>query len=106
MIPEVCQAICNALDDCVAFPKGNDFLEKAKDFNDLYDFPNEIGIIDRKHVAIRAPPKSGAWFRNFKQNYSINLMAACDARGRIIWASVGDFGEYFDSTIYFHPIIQ
>lgn len=95
MLPEVCGSICEALRDYVVFPMNNEWHELANQFNELYSFPNAVGIVDGKHIQIKSPSHSGAYFFNYKKCYSIVLMAVCDAVGKIIWASVGDYGKPF-----------
>ena len=55
----------------------------ARQFEDKWQYPNCIGVIDGKHIAIRAPPNSGSMFHNYKMFYSIVLMTVVkvDSRG-------------------------
>lgn len=99
ILPEVCGAICEALQDYVVFPRDEKWHKVTNQFNKLYSFPNAVGIVDGKHVQIKSPPHSGAYFFNLEKTYSIVLMAVCDAFGKIIWASVGDFGKAYASCI-------
>ena len=43
-----------------------DWLEIARDFEDFWDMPNIVGALDRKHIQIEAPAKSGTLLHNYK----------------------------------------
>jgi hypothetical protein len=58
------------------------------------------GSIDGKHIAIKCPPKSGSLYYNYKQYYSIILLAVCDANYKIIYASYGHYGHQGDAGIF------
>ncbi|XP_025155101.1 protein ANTAGONIST OF LIKE HETEROCHROMATIN PROTEIN 1-like [Harpegnathos saltator] len=79
IVAETCQAIWNILKDIV-FPECTEdmWIQKAKEFQDMWDFPNCIGAIDGKHVGLKAPPHSGSTFYNYKNMHSIVLMALAD----------------------------
>lgn len=82
-------------------------------FKDKWNFPNVIGCIDGKHVRIRCPSNSGSLFFNYKEYFSIVLLALVDANCKFIAIDVGSFGRegdagtiFFDltSSIRFHKI--
>lgn len=54
IVAETCQAIWNILKDIV-FPECTEdmWIQKAKEFQDMWDFPNCIGAIDGKHVGLK-----------------------------------------------------
>ncbi len=56
-----------------------EWQEVARQFADKWQYPNCIGAINGKHIAIRAPPNSGSTFHNYRMFYSIMLMAVVDA---------------------------
>ena len=56
-------------------PTERDFKRLSDDFWNLWDFPNCIGTIDGKHVRIKCPDNSGSLFFNYKQHFSIVLLA-------------------------------
>ena len=66
-----------------------EWQEVARQFEDKWQYPNCIGAIDGKHIAIRAPPNSGSMFHNYKMFYSIVLMAVVDALYRFLIVDVG-----------------
>ena len=61
----------------------------AEEFNDRWQYPNCIGAMDGKHVAIHAPAHSGSLYHNYRQFYSIVLLAVVDANYKFILVDVG-----------------
>lgn len=54
IVVETCQAIWNSLKDIV-FPECTEdmWIQKAKEFQNIWDFPNCVGAIDGKHVGLQ-----------------------------------------------------
>lgn len=76
------------------------WLSIAKDFEEKWDFPNCIGAMDGKHVAVKCPPKSGSTYFNYKNYFSIILFAIVDADYNFLYVDVGTNGRANDSGIF------
>ncbi|XP_045762735.1 uncharacterized protein LOC123865626 [Maniola jurtina] len=60
IVPEVCDALCDALKDWVKVPDSEEeWLQIAHDFENKWDFPHAVGALDGKHVVLQAPINSG-----------------------------------------------
>ncbi|KAL4091307.1 hypothetical protein QTP88_026010 [Uroleucon formosanum] len=81
-------------------PNSIDYKVKANEFYTKWNFPNCILAIDGKHVRIRCPNNSGSLYFNYKDYFSIVLMAMVDANYKFIAINVGSFGREGDSGIF------
>ena len=104
---EVSEAIVNNLwEDNVGkyFPSDEgEFLDKMVEMESLWQFPCCFGAIDGCHIPIKCPSggrEANKEYHNFKNFYSIVLMAIVDAKYRFIWASCGYPGNSHDSLIF------
>ncbi|XP_071576128.1 uncharacterized protein [Temnothorax nylanderi] len=102
-----CEAIWDVLKEKV-FPEitENLWIQKAKKFELLWDFPNCIGAIDGKHVQIQAPPKSGSTFYNYKNMHIIVLMALADANCCFTVVDIGAEGRRSDGGILQDSVLR
>lgn len=106
IVIEVCQAIWNSLQkNHMPVPNSENFQNIAKDFFDKWDFPNCLGSIDGKHIRIKCPSKSGSMFYNYKQFYSMVLMAIVDAKYRFTMIDVGAYGKDSDAGVFSNSTI-
>ncbi|XP_024893040.1 uncharacterized protein LOC112468198 [Temnothorax curvispinosus] len=101
IISETCDAIWNILKEKV-FPEiTEDFWrEKANEFETQWNFPNCIGAIDGRHMAIVAPPHSGSTYFNYKGTYNIVLLAIADANYCFTAVDIGAEGRRSDGGIF------
>ncbi len=106
IVNEVTSAIVSCLwKECVSvhMPKTeNEFKEKLLDMEELWQFPFSWAAVDGCHIPMKCPPggaNARKEYHNFKNFYSIILMALVDAKYRFIWASCGFPGNSHDSIV-------
>ena len=56
--------------------------------------------MDGKHAVIQAPAKSGSLFSNYKKNFSIVLLAFCDASYQFTAVDIGEAGKQSDGGVF------
>ncbi|XP_063529063.1 uncharacterized protein LOC134749074 [Cydia strobilella] len=81
-------------------PSPNDFKRIEQEFWHRWNVPNCAGGIDGKHCRIRAPKNSGSLFFNYKNYYSIVLLAIVDANCKFVAVDVGAYGKESDNGIF------
>jgi hypothetical protein len=69
------------------------FLQQA-------NFPICLGAIDDEHIRIVKPTKSGSLILNYKQFFSIVLLAVADAKYNYLYVDVGSYGKDSDSLTF------
>lgn len=86
-------------------PSTIDFKSKAAEFSCKWNFPNCILAIDGKHICIRSPNNSGSLFYNYKDFFSIVLLAMVDANYKFIVVDIGSYGKEGDSGIFLKSVM-
>ena len=95
------------------FPKREEnFRQALIDMESEWQFKFAFATIDGSHFPIKCPPggpEAMKQYHNFKNFYSVVLLALVDAKYRFIWAALGAPGNthdstYFQSTHLFHKI--
>ena len=103
IISETCQTILYVLNK-KGFIKGptskKEYLDIATEFNNKWNFPYCLGVVDRKHVIIQAPPRRDCTFFNYKKSFSIVLFAVCNANYEFILVDTGEAGRQKYGGIY------
>ena len=102
IIPEVCRAIVLEYKDelipCPSSPE--EWSPIAEEFKGRWNLPHVCGALDRKHVAIRRPARTGSLYHNYKGFFSLVLMALVDAQYKFIWIDCGGVGSMPDAQIF------
>lgn len=78
-------------------PTAETFKINAEKFAHRWNYPNAVGAVDGKHVRIKCPDNSGSAFFNYKQYFSIVLMALVDADCKYMAIDVGSYGTEGDA---------
>lgn len=104
-VGRILRKVCKVIWDTIreeSFPQFTEtrWKEIAERFQETCHFPNCLGAIDGKHVRIRKPKLSGSLFHNYKNYFSVVLLAVADADYKFIYIDVGAFGKDSDSTIF------
>lgn len=83
-------------------PTTGQLRENADKFFNRWNFPNCVAAIDGKHVRIKCPINSASAFFNYKDFFSIVLLALVDADYKFVAVDVGSYGREGDAgkTIY------
>ena len=101
IVPETCLAIWEEMGpDQMTMPSPEQWRQRALEFGDDWQFPNCVGAIDGKHVALEKPADSGSTHFNFKGFFSIVLLAVVDAKCRFSYISVGGLGQESDGGVW------
>lgn len=82
-------------------PPTEDIWKKnANDFEAKWSYPNCIGAIDGKHIRIRCMKNTGSLCYNYKDFYSIVLLAIVDANYKFVAVDVGSYGREGDAGVF------
>ena len=77
-----------------------EWLDVASRFEEKWQFPNCIGAVDGKHLALQPPPASGSHFFNYKKTHLIVLMAVAGPDYECLYADVGTNGRVSDGGVW------
>lgn len=92
---------CGALwDTYMAQPMTDDLSTIAKKYYERWNLPNCLGAIDGKHVEITKPRSTHTLYHNYKDFFSIVLMACCDANYKFRYVYVGANGSQSDGGVF------
>lgn len=77
-----------------------EWMSVSEQFERKWHFPHCIGAIDGKHVKITKPPNSGSYFYNYKNTFSVVLMAIVNAKCEFLMVQIGTNGRVSDGGVY------
>ena len=98
IIREVANSIVKRmLDMSIPALTEEDMRQISRKFWELWQFPNCVGALDGKHIRITAPNNSGSAYFNYKEFYSIVLLALVDAEHKFICVDIGSYGKEGDA---------
>ncbi|XP_069839531.1 uncharacterized protein [Dendropsophus ebraccatus] len=101
IIASTCELIWQQLREIVMpQPKAEDWLRIADGFYNSAQFPNCLGALDGKHIRVKKPPHSGSQYYNYKQFFSVVLLALADSDYRFIIVDIGAYGSSSDAGIF------
>ena len=66
-----------------------EWLNISAGFEDTWNFPHCIGAIDGKHIRTECPNMTGTYCYNYKESYSIVLLAICDSNYCLFYSISG-----------------
>ncbi|KAH7965504.1 hypothetical protein HPB49_008490 [Dermacentor silvarum] len=91
-------------DHVMKTPTTADWAHVAEGFASRWQFPNCLGAVDGKHVAVVYPRKSGSTYFNYKAKahgtFSIVLMAVVDSECKYMLIYVGAEGRLSDGGTF------
>ncbi|XP_063238528.1 uncharacterized protein LOC134540023 isoform X4 [Bacillus rossius redtenbacheri] len=101
IVRQVCKAIWIRLKPiCFRELTEELWLQTAAQFYERTNFPHCMAALDGKHVRIIKPAHSGSLYYNYKNYFSILLLALCDASYKLLFIDVGAYGKSSDSTVF------
>ncbi|XP_069611000.1 uncharacterized protein [Ranitomeya imitator] len=101
IVADSCRALWNVLrDEFIPLPTEDIWIEIAKKFWSVCDFPNCLGAVDGKHIRIIKPARTGSEYFHNKKLFFVVLMAISVADCRFIAVDIGAFGRGNDSQTF------
>ncbi|XP_066915143.1 uncharacterized protein [Clytia hemisphaerica] len=101
IVSETSLAIFHALRDpyLKTLTTEEEWLNIANGFEETWNFPHCIGALDGKHIRIECPKMTGTYYYNYKDFYSIVLLAICDSNYCLTLFYLGHYGSNNDSGV-------
>ena len=102
IVQETCQAIIRILGSkhLVTPSTAEEWLLIANHFEQRWNFPHCIGCVDGKHIRISQPKNSGSYYHNYKDFFSIVLMAIAGPDYKFLYVDIGAEGKASDGGIW------
>ena len=86
-------------------PNMNSWIEYEAGFRKKWNFPNCVGALDGKHVTMDNPPRCASLLKNYKNGFSLVLMALVDPYYKFIAVDIGAYGSNNDPGIFGKSLI-
>ena len=67
-------------------------------FRNRWNVPNAVGALDGQHIAMKNLKKSSREYFNYKDYFSLELLALVDAEYKFLWVNMGASGSSSDVT--------
>ena len=102
VVRETCDGIWNALNEAYLRPPQTkeEWRTVAGEFESMWNFPNCLGALDGKHVAIDCPKNGGSNYYNYKGFHTLVLMAIYDAKYCFTLVNIGGYRRDNDASIF------
>lgn len=78
----------------------SEWEQVAADFWERWNFPNCIGAMDGKHILLQMPNNTGSYYYNYKNAFSLVLLALVDADYKFLYVDVGCNGRVSDGGVF------
>lgn len=100
IIKEVVAAIKAKMFSALPQPNRETLSTNGIEFGKLWNFPNVMGCLDGKHIRVRCPNSTGSLYYNYKDFFSIVLLALVGPNYEFIAVDVGSYGREGDAGIF------
>ncbi|XP_063219239.1 uncharacterized protein LOC134531043 [Bacillus rossius redtenbacheri] len=106
IIKETLQSICSKmLNSSIPSPDQDVLKRSSIGFHRKWNYPNCCGSIDGKHIRIIKPKHSGSLFYNYKDYFSVVLLALVDDNYKFLAIDVGSYGKEGDAGIFAKSVL-
>ena len=72
----------------------------ADEFEELWNFPNCIGAIDREHILMKRPINSCLYYFDCKGTFSVVFLALVNSDYKFIFIDIGCNGRISDGGVF------
>ncbi|XP_067126771.1 putative nuclease HARBI1 [Centruroides vittatus] len=90
----------NKREGILSWPNQKQAFKTSEYYTKKFGFPGVIGVVDGKHMAIKAPRNDHSSYYNRKQFYSIILQAVCNEKLLFTDCYAGEAGSVHDARAY------
>lgn len=98
LVKETLLSMCkHLLPMFIPVPSTDVLKRNAEEFWQRWNFPNCYGAPDGKHIRIFASAKTGSLYSNYKEYFSIIMLALVDGNYKFVVLDVDSYGKESDS---------